>query len=171
MLVLGGMEETVVAVQTTTSSDELDGLLGIAAALGEEDGSPLGSLPRRVHHVVDLPLRSPRLVPHPVGSSPIRILPSWWGNPNPNPSSSSSSSSSSSLSLSLRARADTRIREGLASERGFSIWAFAVLDGPRQTTGLVLLLYDMLSFYKVPVAYKILYFSEKVLSSFVGSCR
>lgn len=64
LLVLSGLVETIVAVGTAPSADELNRLLGVASALGEEEGSPLGSLSGRVHHIMDLLLRPPRLVPH-----------------------------------------------------------------------------------------------------------
>lgn len=47
--------------------------MGVAAALGEEDGAALGAAPSSVHDVVDLALRPPRLVPH-TGLSRFRPL-------------------------------------------------------------------------------------------------
>lgn len=57
--------------------------MGVAAALGEEDGAALGAAPSSVHDVVDLALRPPRLVPHTGLSSfrPLRFSPAegWVG--------------------------------------------------------------------------------------------
>lgn len=64
MLVLGGLVEAVITVQAAARADDLDRLLGVAAALGQENGTPLSSLTSGVHHVVDLPLRPPGFVPH-----------------------------------------------------------------------------------------------------------
>lgn len=64
LLVLGGLVQAVVAVHPASGADRLDRLLRVAPPLGQEDCPPLGPLPGGVHHVVHLPLRFPRLVPH-----------------------------------------------------------------------------------------------------------
>lgn len=64
LVVLGGLIEAVITVHATTRTEDLDGLLRVATPFGEVDGPSLSSLPSCVHHIVDLPLRSPRLVPH-----------------------------------------------------------------------------------------------------------
>lgn len=72
LLVLGGLVKAVVAVQAAAGADDLDGLLGIAAPFGEENGTSLSSFSSCVHHIVDFPLRPPRFVPH-LSSIPIPI--------------------------------------------------------------------------------------------------
>ena len=56
LLVLGGLVQSVVAVDAAAGTGDLEQLLGVATALGKVHGAPLRPLPGRVHHVVDLPL-------------------------------------------------------------------------------------------------------------------